>query len=221
MLVLASNSPRRRQLISLGGWEYTLIPTKIDESTIPGECAEDYVRRLAEMKAHAACRMISPEHLPGSLVIGADTAVVSEGEVMGKPTDAEDARRMLHHLRGRLHQVFTAVTVLNPATDELSRAVCVTDVPMRDYSDEEVQDYIASGDPFDKAGAYAIQHPVFKPVRDLHGCYANVMGMPLCHLTRLLARYAIHPQVEIAQACQATIGYSCPVFQRILIGEME
>ena len=220
MLVLASNSPRRRQLISLGGWEPTLISTIVDESTFPSERAEAYVRRLAEMKARAACTIIRQENLSGSLVIGADTAVVSGDEILGKPADADEAWRMLQNLRGRMHQVFTAVAVLNLATDELSGEVCVTDVPMRDYSNEEVQKYIDSGDPFDKAGAYAIQHPVFKPAQDLHGCYANVMGMPLCHLTRLLASYSVHPEGDIAQACQATINYTCPVFQQILSGEM-
>ena len=94
--------------------------------------------------------------------------------------------------------------------------MCITSVPMRDYSDQEIDEYVKTGDPLDKAGAYAIQHDGFNPVQNLQGCYANVMGLPLCHLTRTLKQFNVVPEVEIASACQNALTYSCPVYQQIL-----
>ncbi|OGO72748.1 MAG: septum formation protein Maf [Chloroflexi bacterium RBG_19FT_COMBO_56_12] len=220
MLVLASNSPRRRQLLSLGGWEFDVCAADVDETPLPNEEPPAYVCRLAQSKARAAAAVN-----PGSyLFIAADTTVVDElaalgTKILGKPSDEADARRMLRALRGRVHQVYTALALYRPEDGTLLADLCCTDVPMRAYTGAEIEAYILSRDPLDKAGAYAIQHAGFHPVESLQGCFANVMGLPLCHLTRLLRRLDIHPQSDLPQACQDSLGYACPVFAAILRGE--
>jgi MAF protein len=216
MLVLASNSPRRRQLMALGGWTFTLVPTEVDERPLSGERPKEYVLRLAEGKARAAARL-APQ---GALVVAADTAVVDGSEILGKPADAQQAEAMLRRLRGRTHQVFTALAALRLADSLLLTDWCCTQVPMRDYSDEEIHAYIATDDPLDKAGAYAIQHSGFRPVERLWGCYANVMGLPLCHLARTLQKLGVPPEADIPQACQAALKYDCPVYAQVLRGEI-
>jgi MAF protein len=150
------------------------------------------------------------------VVIGADTTVVIEGEILGKPADDLEAAAMLRKLRGRVHQVFTGIAVLDTASRNMLSDLCVTDVPMRAYSDQEISAYVATGDPLDKAGAYAIQHPGFQPVAAMAGCYASVMGLPLCHLTRLLRQLDLHPSAEVPGACQAFLDYDCRVHPSIL-----
>lgn len=213
-LLLASNSPRRRQLLSLGGWTFDVQASNSDESQLPGEAPADYVRRLAEQKARAVAERAHPEQL----VVGSDTSVVIDGEILGKPVDASDAHRMLRQLRGRTHQVYTGIAVLRPRDGELRTDVCITDVPMRNYTDEEIAAYVASGDPLDKAGAYGIQNPHFQPVARMDGCYASVMGLPLCHLTVLLRHMQVAPLADVAGNCQDTLAYQCPVFGSILAG---
>ena len=214
LLLLASNSPRRRQLLALGGWAFDVAVSNSDESLLPGEAPEAYVRRLAEVKARAVLERARPEQI----IIGSDTSVVIDGEILGKPADADEAHRMLRRLRGRTHQVYTGIAILRVADEVLLTDVCVTNVPMRAYSDEEVAAYVASGDPLDKAGAYGIQHPHFQPVAHMDGCYASVMGLPLCHLTVLLRRMNVTPQADLPGNCQATLKYQCPVFDSILSG---
>lgn len=214
--MLASNSPRRKEIIAWGGWEFNIWPAEVDERPEPGESPSAYVLRLAESKARTVAA-IAP---PTALVIGADTDVVDGGAILGKPVDAKDAEAMLRLLRGHTHQVYTAIAVLCTQDDSLLTDLCVTDVPMRNYSDEEMLAYIASGDPLDKAGAYAIQHEEFDPVESLQGCFANVMGMPLCHLTRTLRKLGVSPLADVAHVCQANLSYNCPVYRRILNGEM-
>ena len=123
---------------------------------------------------------------------------------------------MLRQLRARTHQVLTALAVLQTGSGRLLLDICVTDVPMRAYSDAEIEAYVASGDPLDKAGAYAIQHAGFHPVKSLDGCYANVVGLPLCHLARMLHRLGLPPRANLPLACQAALGYQCPVYEQIL-----
>jgi MAF protein len=211
-LLLASNSPRRRQLLALGGWMFDVLVSNSDESILPDEAPEAYVRRLAEVKARAVLDRARPEHV----IIGSDTSVVIDGEILGKPADADAAHRMLRRLRGRTHQVYTGIAILRVADGALLTDVCITDVPMRDYGDGEIADYVESGDPLDKAGAYGIQHPHFQPVARMDGCYASVMGLPLCHLSVLLRRMDIPPQADLSGNCQATLVYECPVFDSIL-----
>ena len=214
LLLLASNSPRRRQLLALGGWRFDVTASNSDESLLPNETPEAYVRRLAEMKARAVIEHTRPEQI----IIGSDTSVVIDGEILGKPEDADEAHRMLRRLRGRTHQVYTAVAIVRSADGATLTDVCITDVPMRPYSDDEIAAYVASGDPLDKAGAYGIQHPHFQPVAHMDGCYASVMGLPLCHLTVLLRGMNITPQADLPRNCQATLNYQCPVFASILAG---
>lgn len=210
-LVLASTSPRRRQLLGLSGWMFHIIPAYVDETPLPGESAQDYVLRLAEAKARA----VAEQARANELILAADTTVADGEKILGKPTDGQDAFNMLQSLRGRVHQVHTAIAVYHPKDGQLLTDLASTDVPMRNYSDAEIQEYIATGDPFDKAGSYAIQHPGFKPVDHLTGCYANVVGLPLCHLERMLKNFGISPVHNLPLACQRTLQYTCTVYTKI------
>ncbi len=211
-LVLASNSPRRRQLVSLGGWDFTVLVADVDETPLVDESPREYVIRLAKAKALA----IQPRVEREAVIIGADTTVVHENSILGKPADEADAERMLKQLRGRTHQVYTALALFDLRSGQMLTEICITDVPMRDYSDEEIEAYIRSGDPMDKAGAYAIQHPQFQPVAFMQGCYASVMGLPLCHLVRALRRFDIFPLADVPSACQSLLKYACPLSSAIL-----
>lgn len=217
-ILLASNSPRRRELLALGGWTFKVVSGEVQEHPLPDENSRDYVLRLAQEKAKKGA-LFGEE---GDLVIAADTAVVDHGNgaeiILGKPQDAKEAVSMLRQLRGRTHIVYSGIAVLRIGDNILAADVCCTEVPMRQYSDEEIDKYVASGDPFDKAGAYAIQHPDFKPVDRLQGCYANVMGLPLCHLTRLLIKMNEPPSIDVVAACYNTLHFLCPVYAEILAG---
>ncbi len=218
IFVLASNSPRRRELLALTGWEFEIAPADVDETPLPAEPAAEYVLRLAQSKARAAAALRADTSAPDTLILAADTTVVDDGLILGKPRHAAEARQMLKRLRGRTHQVYTAIAVLRLGDLALLTDLCCTDVPMRSYSEAEMDIYIASGDPLDKAGAYAIQHPGFRPVERLEGCYANVVGLPLCHLQRTLRKMGLAPQTDLPQACQKSLQYTCPVFRNILDG---
>lgn len=216
MLVLASTSPRRRELVASAGWSFEIMPADVDERPLPDEQSKNYVLRLAQEKAVVVSRRLDGE----GVVIAADTAVVDQDEILGKPADAAEAESMLRRLRGRTHQVYTAVAVLNSAADRMRSDLCVTQVRMRAYSDEEMRAYIASGDPMDKAGAYAVQHTGFDPVEELKGCYANVVGLPMCLLARLLESFDIYPPDELPLGCQEHIGQACPAMvYKVLNGE--
>lgn len=217
-LFLASNSPRRRELLSLGGWEYGILSSTVDETPLMGEDGMDYVTRLARCKAENAANQAKV----GGVIIAADTTVIGpraqgKNKIMGKPRDAAEAVEMLRSLRDQTYQVHTALAILDGRSGAKWSDICTTNVSMRSYSDQEIEDYVASGDPIDKAGAYAIQHAGFHPVEGLDGCFANVMGLPLCHLKRSIAHFGLTPQVDIPQACQAAIGYDCPVYHQILM----
>jgi MAF protein len=202
--------------MALGSWIVSSRVPQVDETRLAGEAPADYVLRLAEAKVRAAV----DDHDADSCVVAADTAVVDGESVLGKPADAADAVQMLRRLRGRKHQVYTGLAVMSARSGEVLTDVCVTDVPMRDYSDAEIDAYVASGDPLDKAGAYGIQHAGFHPVRTMSGCYASVMGMPLCHLLRLLARLQAAPQPELPRRCQSHLNYDCQVSGAILRGDL-
>jgi MAF protein len=210
LLILASNSPRRRQLIQLLGLPYEVHPADVDEAQFEGEDAESYVRRLALGKANA----VAAQH--HGMVVAADTIVLYGKTLLGKPKDADDARAMLTCLRGRQHQVYSAITLVDTGSGRTLADLCKTEVPMRQYTDEEMEAYIASGDPLDKAGAYAIQHAGFNPVEALSGCYASVMGFPLCHVTRTLRSLHVWVAADVPTLCQEALVYTCPVFEAIL-----
>ena len=212
MLILASNSPRRKQLLALGGWEYKVLPVDIDESQLNGENPKKYVMRLAQEKANAAALQVPPN----SLVIAADTCVVDGDKILGKPSKEPEAWEMLIQLQGRMHQVYTAICVLDADTGLKISDLCRTDVLMRSYSEEEISTYIASGDPLDKAGAYAIQHRGFDPVEEIDGCYANVVGLPLCHLERKFREFDIFSKTNIALNCQESLQHTCSIKDMIL-----
>jgi septum formation protein len=215
ILLLASKSPRRRELLALSGWKFKLATSQIDESLRPTEAASAYVLRLAEAKAR-----VCAEHADHSqIVIGADTTVVEGGNILGKPANYDEAVDMLKRLRGHSHQVCTGIAVLRKSDGRLVTDLCVTRVPMRNYHDKEIEAYVQSGDPFDKAGGYAIQHGGFQPVDGLNGCYASVMGLPLCHLVRTLRRLKLSPVTDVSVDCQTALHYSCPVSAAILRGE--
>jgi MAF protein len=215
LLLLASNSPRRKELLSLGDWMFSVSVSNVDESQQTGEAPADYVLRLAEAKARAAAASARPEHI----IIGADTAVVDGNQILGKPKDMMEATAMLKMLRGHAHQVYTALAVLRMNDGRLLMDLCVTNVPMRNYSDEEIEAYVLSGDPFDKAGAYAIQNSRFHPVQAMKGCVTSVMGLPLCHLLRVLRKMDVRPEADLPAACQSRLQYQCPVSSAILRGE--
>jgi len=212
LLTLASNSPRRRQLLALGGWMFNVDVADIDETRLPGESPRAYVLRLAEEKARAVQQRTHADQI----IIGADTSVVIDGDILGKPVDFAEARAMLARLRGRTHQVFTGIAALRLGDGVQLSEVVITDVPMRNYSDDEITQYIISGDPMDKAGAYGIQNPAFQPVAEMSGCYASVMGLPLCTLSTLLRQLGIPPRADIEGNCQSTLNYQCPVSRSIL-----
>lgn len=215
VIVLASNSPRRQQMISWTGWAFRVQPADIDESQRPGEAPAAYVQRLAAEKARAAA-LKAPE---GQVVLAADTIVADGRTLLGKPASNAEAREMLLRLRGRTHQVYTALALLDPVTQAAETDLCVTQVPMRHYTDPEMFAYVASGDPLDKAGAYGIQHAGFHPVERFSGCYASVMGLPLCHLVRTARRLGIEPAANVPEACQSNLNYECPISAAVLRGE--
>jgi len=215
MLVLASNSPRRRHLLALADWMFSIVVADVDESVNPfGETPADYVLRLAETKARAISAHAD------QIILAADTAVVDGADILGKPKDMAEAVTMLTRLRGHTHQVYTGVALLRLSDGLLLKELCITDVPMRSYSDEEINAYVQTGDPLDKAGAYAIQHPHFHPVAHMSGCYASVMGLPMCHVVRMMRRMEIAPRANVPINCQTLLEYQCPVSRGILSGAM-
>lgn len=215
VLILASNSPRRSELLALTELLFTVQPTDINEKRKPGEPPADYVCRLAHQKAKACA-----EEQQG-FIIAADTIVADGDFLLGKPKSKHEATQMLHRLRGRTHQVYTGLAVLDTDTGRSFAVVCCTDVPMRNYSDAEIEAYVSSGDPMDKAGAYAIQHSGFRPVEGLRGCYASVMGFPLCHLKVGMKTFDFSLPADLPHRCQAHLSYICPVFGEILSGNAE
>jgi septum formation protein len=177
MLVLASQSPRRSEILRQAGFSFTVRAAPVDETPLPGERPEDYVQRLAESKALAV------QSAPEEVVLGADTTVIVDGEMLGKPADAADARRMIGMLAGRRHRVMTGICLKRGA--ETVRDCAVTEVWFAPMSAGEIEDYAASGEPIDKAGAYAIQGLASKYVEKIDGCYFNVMGLPVALVYRL------------------------------------
>lgn len=180
--ILASGSPRRRELLTSLGITFSIQKPEINEDQHPGEAPLVYVRRLSQEKA----AHIATQTGDTATILAADTIVVDDGDILGKPADAEEARQMLRQLRGKSHRVCTSMTLLVPNTPAQTEITC-TEVTMRHYSDAEIETYVASGDPFDKAGGYAIQNAVFAPVAHIEGSYSNVVGLPLETLRRLLA----------------------------------
>jgi MAF protein len=200
-MILASSSPRRRELLSSLGVIFSIYKPDINENQRHAETPLNYVQRLASEKAYAGGvgRLLGGD-LPdlndiGDIVLAADTIVIAPNgqTILGKPVDAEEAAATLRLLRGQAHTVCTAIhlewfsrRMSGNVQMEDAHEIVQTRVTMRDYSDDEIAAYIATGDPFDKAGGYAIQHAGFHPVAHIHGCYNNVVGLPLCAVKRCL-----------------------------------
>lgn len=192
-IILASASPRRRELIARLGVTFTVQPTATDEEALEAVFAgppEDLALYLAGHKAEAALRGVDAN---ADAVLAADTTVIIDGLVLGKPRDAAEAHAMLTRLRGRTHVVTTGVALVVTQSGQRYLRAASTPVTMRNYSDDEIAAYIATGDPFDKAGSYAIQHPIFQPVARIDGCATNVIGLPLCTVADLLATAGLLP----------------------------
>ena len=189
MLVLASSSPRRRELLTQAGYEFEVRPAHIDEEPRAGEDPTAYVVRLAREKAEAVYRELASaaETSDGKslVVLGADTTVTVDGGILAKPVDAADAARMLRLLSGRSHRVITGVALATAAGTEA--AAEVTAVRFLSLSNEEIEAYVAGGEPMDKAGAYAIQGGAARWIPRIEGCYFNVMGLPLALVSQMLA----------------------------------
>lgn len=210
-LVLASGSPRRKELLALLGLPFVVYPADVEEGNHVGEDAATMVARLALAKARAVAA-----HVTQGLILAADTAVCLEGEVLGKPSDPAEAVAILRRLRGRPHLVFSGVTLLYAPSGRIRTELVQSTVWMRHYSDAEIAAYVATGDPLDKAGAYAIQYADFAPVARIEGCYANVMGLPLCHLYRMLREFGIAPKETPVAACNRFNRRQCDVAEQIL-----
>ena len=184
MLILASASPRRAELLAAAGFRFEVVPQELDETPRNGESPEAYVLRLACEKVRSACRKT------GSIIVGADTVVVVEGEVLGKPRDDADAARMLKRLSGRSHEVLTGVAV---GGDRVLSEVARTTVRFLPLEADEIAWYVASGEPRDKAGAYAIQGLASRFVERIDGSYSNVVGLPVALVYRLLRQLGVTP----------------------------
>jgi septum formation protein len=180
-IILASASPRRAELLESAGIRFDVVPAHIDETPLPDELPIDHVLRLAREKAAEVALGES-----GHFFVGADTIVLCDEEIMGKPRDNEDAARMLRKLSGRAHQVITGFAVMEKGTDRHVSLAVSTDVVFKKLADEEIAAYVATGCPLDKAGAYAIQGGAACMVERIDGSYTNVVGLPLCELVEAL-----------------------------------
>jgi septum formation protein len=185
--ILASASPRRRQLLQQIGHAVRVWPANVDESPRPGEAAPELVRRLARTKAEAVAAAMAQMQERGSApILGADTGVVLAGEILNKPADPAEAAAMLERLSGQMHEVWTGLCVLRPGL-VAAEAAEMTRVWFAPLSAAEIAAYVSSGEPLDKAGAYGIQGPAAQYIPRIEGSYSNVMGLPLHRLRELLA----------------------------------
>ncbi len=181
-----------------------MLPVEVEERPLPGEPPQNTAWRLALAKAEAVARVAGE-----GTIVGADTVVAHEGETLGKPRSPEEAFAMLRRLRGREHEVVSGVAILNLAARRGYVSSVCTRVWMRDYADEEIAAYVASGEPFDKAGAYAIQSTELRPVARVEGCYLNVVGLPLCEVVKGLqvVGFPLPPAPVLDAACAECAGH--------------
>jgi septum formation protein len=188
-LILASASPRRRELLANAAFEFEVRPSAVAETPHPGEKPEEFARRAAREKALD----VAAKAEPGTLVLGADTVVALEDSILGKPLDAAEAEQMLRQLSGRTHHVITAVCLLRAPDRVADLQQETTAVTFRPLALEEIRAYVASGEPFDKAGAYAIQGLASKFVARIEGDYSNVVGLPVGRVKEMLRQF-LHPE---------------------------
>jgi len=204
MLVLASASPRRQELLRSAGISFEVQPADIPENALPGEAAKDCAERLARDKALAVA-----SQRPHDFILGADTVVVVDGQILGKPTDAADAARMLRLLSGREHQVITGVCLVVSAQPSVASETTL--VTVSEITEKDIAGYVASGEPMDKAGAYAIQGIASRWIPRIEGDYSNVVGLPVALVLRMLRERAseIGSQFSV-RSSQKTRGSSVP-----------
>jgi septum formation protein len=182
-LLLASQSPRRTELLRAAGFDFDILPANADETVHPGESPEAYVRRVADAKARAVLSQAGDR-----VVLAADTTVVVDGEILAKPADRDDAARMLRRLSGRAHEVLTAVTIARAGRAPVTE-VATTRVEFAPMTEDEIAWYVQSGEPMDKAGAYAVQGLASRFVTRIEGSYSNVVGLPVAVVYQLLLSF--------------------------------
>jgi septum formation protein len=182
-IILASKSPRRIELLSQLGLDVEIMPSEIDEMPLRGETPEEHVLRLSEYKADAAARVY-----PNAFVVSADTIVVIGGEVLGKPQSLVEARAMLGRLSGRMHKVFTGFTIERRIKNILIKDFVESSVLFKEITEDELAWYVNTAEPYDKAGGYAVQGMGAFLIKEIHGSYTNVMGLPLCEIVGALKK---------------------------------
>jgi MAF protein len=213
--ILASQSPRRRELLGLCGYPFETMAADVDENSVSDpDPAQDCIQ-TARLKAEAILNQICLPQRERTIIVAADTIVAIDGQILGKPEDATDAKQMLSALRDRTHDVHTGVMIIDVDSGREVLGSHTAVVKMRRYTEQEMSAYIASGDPLDKAGAYAIQHPIFRPVEQLNGCYLGVMGLSICHLLQLLRQIDLPFQAELASLETAHQRNECPLYDNI------
>jgi septum formation protein len=186
-IILASGSPRRRDLLRQIGVDFDVYPADVNESILANESPEDYAVRISLDKVRAVAKKVG-----GGIIIGADTIVVFKDMILGKPIDSEDAKRMLEMLSGKMHKVITGLAIMNAATGMVICKIATTSVWFRDLDEDEVKKYVLSGESLDKAGAYGIQGKGALLVARIEGCYNNVVGLPLSLLDEVLRKFGIN-----------------------------
>lgn len=220
-LILASQSPRRRELLHLLGLPFLAIVANADEESIVEPDPVLNVMKTARLKSAIIASQLDTAVSPHTIILAADTTVAFAGAMLNKPANANEARQMLQRLRDNQHEVHTGVVLLEPISGREWQGVSTAVVTMRPYSDSEIDAYVATGDPFDKAGAYAIQHPQFRPVAHLQGCYCNVMGLPICALMVALPQFlgpnvSTFPPFDMTAVQKAHLHYPCPTLAKHL-----
>ena len=223
-IVLASSSPRRRVLLSQLGVQFTVRITDFDETMTAPAAPETYVESLARQKAGIVAWESSSDATEGeavrarSLVLGSDTVVSVDGEILGKPASEAEATAMLTRLRGRDHEVLTAVALIDTGDGSTRSRVVTTTVHMRDFDDAALTAYVASGEPMDKAGGYGIQRGTRQLIAGFTGCYTNVVGFPLCEVATLLLEAGVEIP-GLPPYCRLPDGQPCPHEQAMAGGQ--
>jgi MAF protein len=217
--ILASQSPRRRELMQLLGFPFQVMVADADEDSITTPDPTRNVVQTARLKSKKIVEKLNPAVFPPyTLILAADTTVAFAGEMLNKPANEQEARQMLRRLRDTQHEVHTGVVLFEPGSGGEWEGVSTAVVTMRPYTDVEIDAYVATGDPLDKAGAYAIQHPQFRPVAQLQGCYCNVMGLPICDLIRALAQFLtpdVMAHIDFTAVQKAHLHYPCPSLKQL------
>ena len=202
--------------MQLVGYPFVVRAADVDERLISHP---DPAENVVETAVFKAVTIAQSPPTQGQIIVAADTTVALDKQMLGKPKDASEAEQMLRSLRNRQHEVHTGFVLLDVGSGKQLKRVSTAVVTMRDYGDEEIREYIATGDPLDKAGAYAIQHPVFQPVAALDGCYTAVMGLPVCDLLLALAEFGVPLRADLTAVYQAHQGanhhYFCPIYEKL------